>query len=348
MAVLCPEVVQPRHEGGILEQEVVPEEVAREPAFGRVQRVDLVPAEGEVEIPHGPHADGPVLYPREVDAGVEGGVVVAREFLNPEVLDVVVDGEPFFQADGVASLSVNEVAFEVVDLLGERGDDGIAGVLGRVDVDGHLEAGGDERVVVFVIEVELGQVRVALLGDVDAVLVDLDGFGELVHAVVGLVDVELHEGVTRGVVEAECGGELEHQEVLEHALVGVVGDEGPVPVGGHVEDGLLLGELDLVAFFGHVPGGIAAPSDGEGGDVAFGGGGAPDLRACGDFGFAVGDGSVIRCLDDEAREACVGVVCVVEGDVVEFGVLVGGCGLAVAAGDEERRQEEGERGERTR
>ena len=327
---------------------MVPEKVAREPAFGRVERVVRVAAEGEVEIPHGPHADGLVLFPREIDAGVEGGVAVAREFLNPEVLDVVVDGEPFGEAEGIAGPPVDEVAFEAVDFPGEPGEDGIVGVLGRVYADGHLEAGDDERLVVFVLEVELGQVRVAFLGNVDAVLVDLDGFGELVHAVVGAVDEELYEGVARGVVEAERGRELEHQEVLEHALVGVVGDEGPVPVGGHVEDGLFLGELDFVALFGHGPRRVAAPPDGEVDFFGFGGGGAPDLQARGDFGFAVVDGAVIRRFDDDARQACVGVARVVEGDVFGDGRVVDGVGeLAVAAGDEERRQEECERGDGT-
>lgn len=175
------------------------------------------------------------------------------------------------------------------------------------------------------------EVRVACLGNVHAVLGDLDCLGDQVYPEVIPVQVQFDEPALRCVSHAQPGGQIVHQVVLHERLVGVVAHERPVLVFVHAEDFLLFQELDLVAPLGHrLPGGIPAPSDGELHNLAFGCRFSPYLQFRRDFVHSVSDVAGVFRLDDEPRQACVWVFRVVQREVVELAAVAMGAVAATA------------------
>ena len=78
----------------------------------------------------------------------------------------------------------------------------------------------------------------------------------------------------------------------------------------------------FVALLGSLPRRVAPATDGQIGNVALGGAFAPYLQFGGNFGFAVFYGTVALGFDGDSREACIGVIGVVQGYIANAGAFV--------------------------
>lgn len=130
---------------------------------GLVRGVVVVASEGEVEVPFGSHADGTALDPREVQARIAFRVGVLGEFLYPVVPCALVDVQPFAEVVRFVRFHRLDEFLELLDVLLERVQRLVGGVLGVVHGERHVEGVGVEHVGIYYLVPGL-RVRAAAAG----------------------------------------------------------------------------------------------------------------------------------------------------------------------------------------